>query len=45
MVGLTTLETQRLRADIAEVYKILRGFIGTDEVKNKIKWLGCTKRA
>jgi len=26
MVGLTTLETRRLRADMIEVYRILRGF-------------------
>jgi len=33
MLGLSTLETRRLRADMIEVYKILRGFEGTDEVK------------
>jgi len=33
-VGLITLETWRLRADMVEVYTILRGFEGTDEVKN-----------
>jgi len=32
-VGLTTLETRRLRADKVEVHKILRGFEGTEEVK------------
>jgi len=30
-VGLTTLETRRLRVDRIEVYKFLRGFKGTDE--------------
>jgi len=33
MVGLTTLETRRLRADMIEVYTILGGFEGIDEVK------------
>jgi len=28
MVGLTTLETRRLRVDMVEVYKILKGFEG-----------------
>jgi len=31
-VGLTTLETRKLKADMVEVYKILRGFELTDEV-------------
>jgi len=31
--GLTTLETRRLGADMLEVYNILRGFEGTDEIK------------
>jgi len=31
--GLTSLETRRLRADMLEVYKILKGFEGTDEMK------------
>ena len=31
MVGLTTLENRRLRADLLEVFKILKGF----EEKNK----------
>jgi len=34
-VGRTTLETRRLKADMIEVYKILRGFERTDEVKTK----------
>jgi len=33
MVGLTTLETRRLRADMIEVYTILRSFRVTDVVK------------
>jgi len=28
--GLTTLETRKLRADILEVYKIVKGFEGTE---------------
>jgi len=32
MTGLITLETRRLRADMVEVYKILRGFEGTEEL-------------
>jgi len=36
MVGLTTLETRRLRADMIEVYNILRDFEETDEVKNRV---------
>jgi len=32
-VSLSTLETRRLRADMIEVDKILRGLEGTDEVK------------
>jgi len=31
--GMTTLETRRIRADMLEVYKILKGFEGTDELK------------
>jgi len=39
MVALTTLETRRLRADMIEVYTILRGFERTDEVKfSKEEW-------
>jgi len=30
---LTTLETRRLRADMLEVYKILKVFEGTDEME------------
>jgi len=33
MLGLTTLETRKLRADMIENYKMLRGFEGADEVK------------
>jgi len=33
MVGLTTLETRRLWADMIEVDKIVRSFEKTDEVK------------
>jgi len=29
-VGLTTLETRRLRADMVKVDKIVRGFVGND---------------
>jgi len=36
-VELTTLETRRLKADMAEVFKILRGFKGIDEVKKSKK--------
>jgi len=32
-VGLTTLEKRRLRADVIEVYKIVKSFEGTEEVK------------
>jgi len=32
MVWLTSLETRRIRADMIEVYKIARGFEGTQEV-------------
>jgi len=42
-VGLTTLETRRLRADIVEVYKILRGFEGTNEVNKIHKRVACTR--
>jgi len=42
-VGLTTLETRRLRADMVEVYKILRGFEGTDEVNIFQKRVGRTR--
>ena len=31
IVGLTTLECRRLRADLIEVFKILRGFEGIEE--------------
>jgi ribonucleases P/MRP protein subunit RPP40 len=31
VVGLTTLETRRRRADLIEVFKIMRGFEGVDE--------------
>ena len=30
-MGLTTLETRRLRADLIEVYKIIKGYEGLDE--------------
>jgi len=30
-VGLTTLETRRIRADMIEIYIILGGFEGTNE--------------
>jgi len=43
IVGLTTLETRRLRADMIEVYTILRGFGGTDEVKFFQRRVGCTR--
>jgi len=43
MVGLTTLETRKLRADMVEVYKILRGFEGTDEVNIFQRRVGCTR--
>jgi len=43
VVGLTTLETRRLRADMIEVYKMLRGFEGTDEVNICQRRLGCTR--
>jgi len=33
----------RLRADMIEVYKILRGFEGTDVVKFYQRWVGCTR--
>ena len=33
LAGLTTLETRRVRADMLEVYKILRGHEGLDEIK------------
>ena len=31
IVGLTTLECRRLRADLIEVFKILKGFEGIEE--------------
>ena len=31
VTGLTSLETRRSRADMLEVFKILRGFEGVDE--------------
>jgi len=37
------LETRILRADLIEVYKILRGFEGTDEVKFFQRGVGCTR--
>jgi len=43
MVGLTTLETRRLRADMIKVYKILRGFEGTEEVKCFQRRVGGTR--
>jgi len=43
MVGLTTLETRRLRADMIEVYKILRRFEGTDLATKKIRRVGVTR--
>jgi len=42
-LGLTTLETRRLRADMIEVFKVLGGFEGTDEVKYSQKGVGCTR--
>jgi len=38
MVGLTTLETRRLREDMIEVYEILRGFAWS---KNQDPERGC----
>jgi len=32
-IGLTTLKTRRFRADMVEVFEILRGSEGTDDVK------------
>jgi len=43
IVGQTTLETRRLRVDMVEVYKIVRGFQGTDEVKFFQKRVGRTR--
>jgi len=43
MLGLTTLETRRLRVNMIEVYKILRGFEGTDEVNFFQRRVGCTR--
>jgi len=40
--GQTTLETKRLRADMLEVYKILKGFEGTDEMKLFQRRVGST---
>ena len=31
IVGLTTLENRRLRADLIEVFKIIKGYEGLDE--------------
>jgi len=45
IVGLTTLETRRLRGHMVEVNTILRGFEGTDEVKRFPKRGGMYKRA
>jgi len=39
---LTTLETRRLRADMLKVYKILKGFEGTDELKIFQRRVGST---
>jgi len=39
--GLTILETRRLRADLLEVYNILNGFEGTDEMKFSTKEYRC----
>jgi len=33
ILGLTTLETLRLKAAMVEVYRMLSGFEGTDEVQ------------
>jgi len=43
VVGLSTLETRRLRADMIKVYKILRGFEGTAVVKFFQRGVGCTR--
>jgi len=43
MVGLTTLETRRLGADMVEFYKILRGFEGANEVKFFQRMVGKTR--
>jgi len=42
-VGLTTLETRRIRADMVEVYKIIRGFEEKDEVKRVQRRVECTR--
>jgi len=41
--GQSTLGTRRLRADMLEVYKILKGFEGTDEMKFFQKRVGSTR--
>jgi len=41
--GLTTLETRKFTADMVEVYKNLRGFEGTDEVKKFQRRVGGTR--
>jgi len=43
IVGLTTLETRRLRAEMIEVYKMLGGLEGTDEIKNIQRRVRCTR--
>jgi len=42
-VLLTTLKIRRLRADMIEVYKILRGFEGTEEVQISQRRVGATR--
>jgi len=42
-VGLTTLETRRLRADMIEVYKIVKGFEGTEGVHFFHRRVGATR--
>jgi len=44
MTGLTTLETRRLRAVMAEVDRMLRGFEGTDEMTFFQRMVGSTRR-
>jgi len=40
MMGLTTLETRRIRADMIEVYKILNGLEGIESGSKFIKRVG-----